>query len=249
MRRSERPPTIARSRRTRAAARTAAAGILLASGLAALPATLAAAEIEGQVSLDRGGRAAEQELTRVWVWWQPDEPTTVRPPSEPFVVQTRQKEFEPRVTVVPAGSVVAFPNSDPILHNVFSVSEPARFDLGLYGQGPGKQVTFDQAGVVRVFCNVHQDMVAYVVVLDTPHSTAVGRDGGFALSGLPEGTGRLTVWHDQAEPWSRRFRISDAGNRPVSIELDLDRPRVPPHRNKLDRRYGRSSRDRYRGRP
>lgn len=224
-------------------------GGTLALAMAVPPSGLAAAQIEGQVSLERDGREARQEMTRVWVWWQPDEPTTVRAPSEPFVVQTRQKEFDPRVTVVPTGSVVAFPNSDPILHNVFSVSEPARFDLGLYGQGPGKQVTFDQAGVVRVFCNVHQDMVAYVVVLDTPHYTALGRDGRFALSGLPAGTGRLTVWHDQAEPWSRRFRISDQGNRPVAIDLALDRPRVPPHRNKLNRRYGRSSRDRYRGQP
>lgn len=71
--------------------------------------------------------------------------------------------------MVPAGSTVRFPNQDSILHNVFSVSRANRFDLGLYRRGEGKSATFRQPGVVRVFCNVHHSMVAYVVVVETPH--------------------------------------------------------------------------------
>ncbi len=90
------------------------------------------------------------------------------PPAEPFVMATRQKEFVPRMLAVPRGSRVRFPNEDPILHNVFSVSPDNGFDLGLYRKGPGKERTFDKPGLVRVFCNVHHGMVAYLLVLDTP---------------------------------------------------------------------------------
>ena len=75
-----------------------------------------------------------------------------------------KKEFSPHVLVIPAGSTVSFPNHDPFNHNVFSVSEPNQFDLGLYGRGEAKGYTFTSPGLVRVFCNIHPRMVAFVLL-------------------------------------------------------------------------------------
>jgi plastocyanin len=179
------------------------------------------------------------------VYYVPDRPTgPVEPLEETAEMATRGKEFEPRVLTVPRGSTVAFPNRDPILHNVFSVSDPYRFDLGLYGGGDSESVTFDRPGVVRVFCNVHHEMVGYVLVLDTRHSARPDAQGRFRLTGLPAGEGELTVWHEQAEPWTRRIRIP-AGT--VAVRLELTKPKIPPHRNKFGRSYRRFGRNRYDG--
>ncbi len=158
-----------------------------------------------------------------------------------YEMVTRGKEFLPLVLPVPRGATVRFPNQDPILHNVFSVSPGNPFDLGLYTKGPGKSWTFKSAGVVRVFCNVHHAMVAYIVVLDTPHFVVPGADGRFSLGG--GNRGRLTVWHPQANP----LEIDLTGGPPPEIRLTLIRERVPPHLNKAGKAYARPGRDRYDG--
>jgi hypothetical protein len=162
---------------------------------------------------------------------------------------TRRKEFDPRVVVAPRGATVAFPNRDPILHNVFSVSEARPFDLGLFGTGEAGRVRFDKAGVVRVFCNVHHDMVGYLLVLDTPFRAVPEPSGAFRLRDLPAGPGTLTVWHERAEPWRLRLVIpaSGAAHAPVEARVELTKPRIPPHLDKLGRSYRERRRDRYRG--
>lgn len=156
---------------------------------------------------------------------------------------TRRKEFVPRVLVAPRGSRVRFPNQDPILHNVFSISAPNQFDLGLYKQGPGKEKRFEEAGLVRVYCNVHHDMVAYVLVLDTPFSASPDAAGQFVLTGLPGGKGKLTVWHEQAEPTSTDVELPQ--KTPLDLRVEIVRPLIPAHLNKLGKSYFQSQRDRY----
>jgi len=138
---------------------------------------------------------------------------------------------------------VRFPNQDPILHNVFSVSPGNSFDLGLYRQGPGKEQKLDQPGLVRVFCNVHHSMVAYILVLNTPYYTQPGPDGRFNLTGLPKGPGKLTVWHEQTDPWTIDVKLPQPGT--VAARVEVVRPRIPPHLNKTGQSYFRSGRDRY----
>ena len=175
------------------------------------------------------------------VWFEPDRPAEeVEPEREEMI--TVRKRFHPRVLVVPTGSTVEFPNRDPILHNVFSVSGENRFDLGLMPRGEGGSHTFGEAGVVRVFCNVHHDMVAYVVVVDTPHFGSPARDGRFRLSGVPDGPGTLHVWHERGQVGKMRV---DANGPPVRLQVRATRPLVPPHLNKAGRPYGRSRRSRY----
>lgn len=182
------------------------------------------------------------------VYFEPASPPPARPGDLPLQMMTRRKAFAPRVLVVPRGSRVRFPNEDPILHNVFSVSTPNQFDLGLYRQGPGKEKRFEEAGLVRVFCNVHHDMVAYILVLDTPFHTAPDADGGFILTGLPRGSGKLTVWHEQADPWSMQVELPQKPPGSLIARVEIVRPLIPAHLNKLGLSYFRSQRDRYNNR-
>lgn len=199
-----------------------------------------------------GGRSARGEaVEEAVVWFEPlGSDPEVR--SGTAVLETVDKRFVPRVLAVPRGSTVRFPNRDPILHNAFSVSRGNAFDLGLVEQGPGDERTFEHSGVVRVFCNVHHDMVAYLLVLDTPWFVRPDDRGRFELRGLPPGPGTLHAWHERAE--SVRVPVTveapTAGSSPappsrgLGIRLEISKPRVPPHLNKFGRRYGRS-RDRY----
>lgn len=213
------------------------------------------ATLAGRVELlDRGGhlpaRGESVEDVVVWfepLWPQPEQtgPGAVAGRAE---LETRNKEFVPRVLPVSAGTTVRFPNRDPILHNAFSVSRGNSFDLGLAGRGPGAEVVFDRPGVVRVFCNVHHDMVAYILVLDTPYFSRPDERGRFVLRGVPPGPGTLHAWHERAEEAAAPATVSEpspsAPREPVQLRLEVTKPRIPPHLNKFGRRYGHS-RDRY----
>ncbi len=193
------------------------------------------AELEGILRLSERGSpvpiAQEHRLAAVWF-----EPTAQGPSPEPrsAEIMTRRKQFEPRLLVLPVGSTVRFPNADPILHNVFSVHPQNRFDLGLYGQGPGKEVRFQHSGIVAVFCNVHHAMFAHVVVVSSPYYVHPQASGQFRLEGLPTGPGVLRAWHERSELLERRLSVP---SKPVELELQLTRPRIPPHKNKHGRSY------------
>jgi plastocyanin len=209
----------------------------------ALPA--AAADLAGSVQVvDEGGRRLAGAAAEAVVWFVPDGGAQA-PRAADYEMVTRRKRFEPRVLVVPVGSTVRFPNRDPILHNVFSVSSGNAFDLGLHGRGEGESHRFVAPGVVRVFCNVHHAMVAYVAVMPTPHYASPAADGRFRLRGVPAGPGTLWVWHERGEPQSRRLDPAASGD--LSTSVTASRPLVPPHRNKLGRPYARSRRHRYGG--
>jgi plastocyanin len=222
-------------------------GLVVIAALFALPAL--ADDLHGHIELlAKGGKAPARgsDVRQTVIYFEPATPQAVRVPEKPFEMVTRHKELVPRVLVIPRGGRVRFPNEDPILHNVFSVSAPNQFDLGLYQQGPGKEKRFDQAGVVRVFCNVHHDMVAYILVLDTQHSTTPDATGEFALLGLPRGPGKLVVWHEQADPWSMDVELPQKG--PLTVGLQIVRPLIPSHLDKTGKSYFRSRGERYENR-
>jgi plastocyanin len=205
-----------------------------------------AEEVRGVVQITaRGGKglSLESDVSQAVVSFEPAGGAPPRRSDAPFEIVTRQKQFQPRVLVVPKGARVRFPNQDPILHNVFSVSPGNSFDLGLYNRGPGKEQKLDQPGLVRVFCNVHHSMVAYILVLNTPYYTQPGPDGKFTLAGLPKGPGKLTVWHEQTDPWTIDVTLPQPG--PITARVEVVRPRIPPHLNKTGQSYFRSGRDRY----
>ncbi|HEX6862650.1 MAG TPA: hypothetical protein VF414_07540 [Thermoanaerobaculia bacterium] len=202
----------------------------------------AAEELRGRLQLlGKGGKgpARGSDVRQALVWFEPASPAPAKPST--FVMTTRDKQFVPRTLTIPVGSRVRFPNEDVILHNVFSVSGGTSFDLGLYRRGAGKEQKFDQPGLVRVFCNVHHSMVGYILVLESPYVATPDAEGRFALTGLPKGPGRLTVWHEQAEPATTEVQVPRA--EPLAARLEIVRPRIPPHLNKSGKSY--STRDSY----
>lgn len=210
-----------------------------------LAAPAAAEELRGRLQLvGKGGKgpARGSDVRQALVWFEPASPSPTKPAT--FVMTTRDKQFVPRTLTIPVGSRVRFPNEDVILHNVFSVSGGNSFDLGLYRRGAGKEQKFDKPGLVRVFCNVHHSMVGYILVLESPYVATPDANGQFVLTGLPKGPGRLTVWHEQAEPTGMDVQVPRA--EPLAPRLEIVRPRIPPHLNKSGKSY--STRDSYNNR-
>ena len=115
-------------------------------------------------------------------------------PAETPVLDQRNLTFSPRVLAVEMGTTVEFPNNDRVFHNVFSFRDGRRFDLGLYPVGAVKRVTFDRPGVSRIFCNIHPQMAAYVVVVSSPIHGVSNDDGSFALPEVPVGTYTYRAW-------------------------------------------------------
>ena len=212
---------------------------------AALLGTVAAAredtaQISGTLVLVQEGRNVTDGVDQAVVFFTPAKKPKVAAVIETVPqMATIKKAFQPRMLVVPVGAKVRFPNQDPILHNAFSVSGGNAFDVGLYGKGPGKTVTFKEAGLVRVFCNVHQQMAAYVLVVDTPYSTAPDKKGGFSLAGLPAGPGTLSVWHERGELISQQVTLPASA--PLKLSLAVSKPRVPRHLNKFGKAYSTDS--------
>jgi len=166
-------------------------------------------------------------------------------------VAINDKVYVPRVLVAPAGSTVRFPNHDPFNHNVFSVSEPNQFDLGLYGRGETKTQVFRHPGLVRVYCNVHPRMVAYLVVTANRYYAQPGADGTFALERVPPGRYRLHVWHERiAAEVIKDITVTAAGvsggGGDLVINLNARGYRWQAHKNKYGRAYPTNAgRERY----
>lgn len=131
----------------------------------------------------------------------------------------RGQAFEPRVVVVPAGGSVDFPNFDPVYHNVFSVSPVKRFDLGKYPRGGSRSVTFPKPGVVNVFCDIHADMSAFILIVPQQAWARPAADGRFELDGLPPGRYTLRWWHPDFEGGSRTVDVPAEGVVTKDVEL------------------------------
>lgn len=115
------------------------------------------------------------------------------------VMRQQRSAFVPHVLPVVKGSSVAFPNFDPMFHNVFSLSKSATFDLGRYRRGQEKTVTFERPGIVKVFCHIHSDMSGVVVVLDNPYFAQPEADGSYRIDRIPPGQYRIVAWHERAK--------------------------------------------------
>ena len=154
----------------------------------------------------------------------------------------RNKSFEPHVLVVEAGSLIAFPNKDPFFHNVFSLFDGKRFDLGLYEAGTAKTARFERQGVSFVFCNIHPEMSAIVMAVDTPYFALSDRTGNVALRGIPDGRYRLHVWYergqtDEMKELERDVEISSTARDLGRIRLNVNPNWSVAHKNKYGQDY------------
>jgi plastocyanin len=140
------------------------------------------------------------------------------------VVEQRGVRFVPHVVAVPVGTTVDFPNHDPVLHNVFSASPAKKFDLGMYDRGETKSVTFDAPGVVRIGCNAHVNMEAFVVVHTNPYVAVSNGEGSYTVAGVPDGSYELRVWHEQLA--ERRVPVTIRDGQVQALDVRLEN-RVP----------------------
>ena len=188
----------------------------------------------------------EPSVANVVVWLSPLKPVGAIP-----MVQARQplyrlvqkdKMFTPHLLVVPTGSQVEFPNQDPFFHNVFSLFNGKRFDLGLYESGTSRSVRFDREGVSYIFCNIHPEMGAVVLALNTPYYGISGENGVVALHNVPAGSYRLNVWSENGQPADPELsqRIVQVSTEPVhlgEITLQATTDALAHHKNKFGEDY------------
>jgi plastocyanin len=182
---------------------------------AALPVARAAdtVEVMGHITLPEGrgpGRWAA-------VWLQGSAHAA---PLRHAAIDQRDKTFLPHVLVVTTGTTVQFPNSDTVFHNVFAYFEAKRFDLGMYPRGATRSVTFEKPGVVSVLCNVHPQMSAFIVIVDTPYYTVAARNGDFHIKGVPPGTYTLHAWHESGASLTQQVSV---GTGAPALALTLER--------------------------
>jgi plastocyanin len=203
--------------------------------------------LRARVELTRGGHAL-QDASKAVVWLTPLGATAGPLPQTkiPQLVQ-KNKSFQPSLLVIPAGGKVEFPNHDPFFHNVFSMFEGKRFDLGLYESGSTRFVQFDKPGISFIFCNIHAQMSAVVIALATPYYGISDARGDLIIPNVPPGRYSLQVFHTSVAPdalraLSREITVA-AGDASIGafslVESDLELT----HKNKYGRDYDRPAPD------
>ncbi|PYQ29782.1 MAG: hypothetical protein DMF56_08620 [Acidobacteria bacterium] len=211
--------------------------LLLAFAIGALiSSSLNASVVSGKVMFltKRGQKPVVNETL---VWLEPMGRSPKRPASA-FTMTTRSKAFLPHVLAVPAGSTVAFPNEDPIAHNLFSLTPGNTFDLGLYRRGAGKDHKFDAPGVVNVYCNVHPNMSAVVHVMTTPYYGFTDVNGNYSFD-VPAGKYRVTAWNEQGGTAASDIEVKGDGTiaGPTLLTIDGRNFRFLEHTNKFGQAY------------
>jgi plastocyanin len=163
-------------------------------------------------------------------------PSSVR--ERRVTIASRDKTFEPRVEVVPLNGSVSFPNHDDIMHNVFSLSKGNRFDLGLYKNGAKKDQAFAAPGLVRIYCNIHPQMSAFLQVMENPYFAWTTPDGAFLIDDVPPGNYRLKAWHEEGEA-AQPLSVTETGATGLLVQIDVSGFAKRPHLNKFGKPYKR----------
>ncbi len=223
-------------------------GFVLALSLGFLPvlpvmtpsaeaAPVAAGAVSGTINLVNSKKG---DPSNVAVWLEPVGGGYRRPGGRPELKQ-QGKRFSRRVLPITVGQEVTFPNLDPFPHNIFSNSAAKRFDLGLFQGGESRTVQFNRPGIVPVFCNIHPQMSAYLVVVQSGYHTITDRAGNFRIGGVPNGTYRLKIWHERAidsrlASLSRTVTVNGGANI-GTLSVDEAGYVFRQHKNKYGRDY------------
>jgi len=186
-------------------------------------------------------------LSEVVLWLKPlnripENPQSDKQPPKRLQLIQKNKSFQPHVLVVPIGTVVDFPNRDPFFHNVFSLFDGKRFDLGLYEAGATNSVRFDRVGVSFLFCNIHPEMSAVVIAVDTPYYGVSDRAGNITIRNVLDGEYELHVWYERSLPedlktLTRTVTVSPATKDLGMISVPQNPSFSPAHKNKYGQDY------------
>ena len=223
-----------------------------ASGLHAQTAPPGTTTVHGRVEVageSQKAKAHHIPIPGTVVWLTPaagngsDSATPRVPTPQPTLrLVQKNKSFEPHILVVPAGSMVEFPNRDPFFHNVFSLFEGKRFDLGLYEAGSSRMVRFDRPGISYIFCNIHPEMSAVIITITTPFYGIATSDGQLTLNGIPYGRYLLHIWSEgmgpeNAQPMTREVTVSENTSSLGVIQVPQANGKRIAHKNKYGRDY------------
>ena len=190
---------------------------------------------------------AMKDFSSAVFWLIPlDAPFSAKPLSQSPQMVQRNKTFEPHLLVIPAGTVVQFPNEDQFFHNVFSLSNGRRFDLGLYEAGSTKSIHFDHAAVSFLFCNIHSEMSAVILAVDSAYFAVSDKNGNVTLPNVPDGQYEIHVWFERGTPedlkkLTRVVAISDSTRQLGTFRI-IDNPNFSvAHKNMYGQDYVPSS--------
>jgi plastocyanin len=210
-----------------------------------------AGAVSGRVEL-RDSRYApvrnRHDFSGVVVALTPLDNTAMPAAAKRAVMLQKDKTFSPHVLAIQAGSLVEFPNADPIFHNAFSSYNGQVFDIGLYPPGTTRSVRFARPGVVRVFCNIHSSMSAVIVVVASPYFATTKQDGTFNIAGVPPGQYNLSVFHERASEaavarLSRKITVGPDDDSLPNIVISEAGYLSIPHKNKYGHDYPTDSGD------
>lgn len=206
----------------------------------------AANDVTGKVDIVLKGDKEKPDLDSTIVYLQPGSGKTDIPPAEvkmAYTVRMKNKQFAPQAIVIPVGATVDFPNDDAIYHNIFSVSAPNQFDLGLYKSGASESKTFSAPGEVKVFCNVHPQMTGTILVVQTPYYTMTDKDGNFSFSNVAPGTYEIKAYSEEGQT-SQKIDITQNSIQ-VMLKIDGKGYKKLPHKNKFGKDYNTDENEKY----
>ncbi len=220
--------------------------LTLCTGMGELHAQVAT--VRGRVEVAGPAKTGHIPFSNTVVWLTPVPGTAIdsapASPDAPANLRLTQKNksFEPHVLVVPAGSAVEFPNRDPFFHNVFSLFEGKRFDLGLYEAGTSRMIHFDRPGISYIFCNIHPEMSAVVITLATPFYAVANGEGQLHIPSVPYGRYLLHLWSEgagpeNAQPAAREITIAEGSTSLGVIRVPAVNGQSLAHKNKYGRDY------------
>ena len=185
-------------------------------------------------------------------WLKPLQDTPAAPylPEHRYTLLQKNRMFKPHTLIIPVGSVVQFPNADPFFHNVFSLFDGKRFDLGLYEAGSTKSVTFSREGISYIFCNIHPEMSAVILTLSTALYAEADPGGVFRLANVPSGDYEMHIWIEGvAQPdlnrMTRRVHLELGGGDLGSVPVPAALLKPPTHTNMFGQSYDRDVKPTY----
>ena len=224
-------------------------GVLVSGGLAYAQGTPVSAHVK---ILEKANPKVEKssanpaDLSEIVAWLKPLDRAAAKTfdesPLKKFQLIQRNKSFQPHVLVLPVGTTVDFPNRDPFFHNVFSLFDGKRFDLGLYEAGATNSVRFDRLGISFLFCNIHPEMSAVVIAVDTPYYGVSDHAGNVTIPNVPNGEYELHVWYERSLPkdlklLTRTVNVSSTTRDLGEIGIQLNPQYSPAHKNKDGQDY------------
>jgi hypothetical protein len=203
-----------------------------------------------QLSFPKAGTRHSSPSAVLWLKPLHETPPALYLPEHRYTLLQKNRAFKPHLLIIPVGSVVQFPNADPFFHNVFSLFDGKRFDLGLYEAGSTKSVTFSREGVSYIFCNIHPAMSAVVLTLTTPLYAIADASDSFALRNIPPGNYKLHVWIEGVpqsilQGLERRVHLAPGAADLGELKAPMPRSRTVPHANKFGRAYDIDSQSTY----